>query len=229
MNIYALQTAREGSKSVPSKNLLKIDGKPLYKWNYEEAKKCPLIKRTFISTDIPEILISNHKDAIQRPEHLCTDTASHHETIIHGLYNIETIVQERVDILVILLGNNKGATSGDLVRGINKVKNFPGYDGAMSVGEYNMFNPYRAYKMNPNQGLDTYIDQEQYPDINNLNNKDAYGSVYFFNGSFWVCKRENIIKNNGLQPFPWVGTNIAPIVQDSKIMELDASWQIPLI
>ena len=35
MNIYALQTARNGSKSVPSKNILEIDGKPLYKWNLD--------------------------------------------------------------------------------------------------------------------------------------------------------------------------------------------------
>ena len=92
-----------------------------------------------------------------------------------------------------------------------------------------MFNPYRAYKKNNSNGLETYVPQENYPDINNLNNKDAFGDAYFFNGSFWVCRREAIMNNNGLKPFTWLGQSIYPVVQDSSIMELDAAWQTPMI
>jgi len=231
MNIYALQTARNGSKSVPNKNLLEIGGKPLYKWNYDYAKKLEptLIQKTFISTDIPEIL-NKHNNSFKRPAHLCKCDSSHYETILHGLFTIENIIQKKVDILVILLGNNRGAYPVDLSTGIQSLKNNVGYDSAMSVGKFNMFNPYRAYKIKePSKSLETYIDQNQYPDINNLNDKDAYGDVHFFNGSFWICRRECILKNKGLEPFSWLGDSIMPIVQDSKIMELDAPWQTPII
>lgn len=228
MNIYALQTARKDSKSVLNKNILEIEGKPLWKWNFDYANSVRDIKATFISTDIPEILDETNF-CIPRPKHMCNDDSSHYETILHGLFTIENRIQDKVDILVILLGNNRGAYPSDLQKGINELVHFPiSWDSAISVGKYNMFNPYRAYKNNKGR-LNTYIPQENYPDINNLNNKDAYGDVYFFNGSFWICKREAIINNNGLKPFTWLGKHIYSVEQDSKIMELDAPWQTSII
>jgi len=229
MVIYSLQTARGGSKSVINKNMLNIEGKPLYKWNNDYSNQCPEIKKTFITTDIPDI-IKNEKNVIIRPKELCGDHSSHYDTIIHGLKEIESIENVSVDILVVLLGNNRGAYTQDLSVAIKMLTNDTKADSIMSVGNYTMFNPYRAYKYN-NGYVDTYIDQKITKKAvkSNHNNKDAYGEVYFFNGSFWVCRREAIIKNKGLLPFPWLGNNILIYEQEPYIMEIDSKWQITLL
>ena len=186
MNVYALQTARNGSKSVPNKNTLVYNGMKLFEYNYA--------------------------------------------AILHGLREIEKIEMVNVDILVILLGNNRGAYIQDLETAINCVINEE-IDSCISVSEYNMFNPYRAYKED-NGLLNTYIDQdeiEKQQTNSHKNDKDAFGNAYFFNGSFWVCRRQAIIDNTGLLPFSWLGRKIKPLVQDSSVMELDDKWQVPVI
>jgi len=229
MNIFALQTARNDSKSIKNKNILNIRGKPCYKWNLEYAKKCSDIDKVYISTDIPSI-ITKEQNVIKRPKHLCTDQASHYDTIMHGLQQIENIEKTHVDILIILLGNNVGALTEDLTAGINYIK-YNKCDSCISVGAYNMYNPYRAYKINSNYLLETIVPQHiiRKTNVKQTNNKDAFGNVYFFNGSFWICRRETLIANNGLLPFPWLGKKIKPIVQKDTIMELDAPWQIQIV
>ena len=229
MNIYALQTARKGSKSVPNKNILAVNGHQLWTHNARAANNCDLIKKTYISTDIQQIHEIWNK-TIKRPKHLCGDNGSHYETILHGLNYIENDIKDKVDILVILLGNNNGATKKDLKGAINALIKDPKADSIMSIGKYNMFNPYRAYKYKDGYAQ-TYVDQKitKKATKSNHNDKNAYGDTYFFNGSFWICRREAIINNNGLLPFPWIGKNILMWEQDASIMEVDAEWQLKLM
>jgi len=229
MNVYALQTARMGSKSVLNKNTLKIKGKPLWLYNAENTIACNSINKTWISTDIPEI-IKKWPWVIKRPENLCGDKASHYDTILHGLNYIEAFHKQTVDVLVILLGNNNGADAFDIEMSIDMLRNDPKASSVMSVGKYNMFNPFRAYKKT-NKYANTYVDQKVTKNStkSNHNDKNAYGDVYFFNGSFWICRREAIIKNNGLLPFPWLGKNILMYEQNPQIMEVDAEWQLALL
>jgi CMP-N-acetylneuraminic acid synthetase len=235
MNIFALQTARDGSKSVLNKNLLTINGKQLYQHNVDFACSSQLIKRVYISTDIDEI-INKHQNSdkieiIRRPKYLCTATSPHHHAIMHGLTFIEKHNKCSVDILVILLGNNMGAYPTHLNNAINILTNNDQIDSCISVNKLNMFNPYRAFRINHHDYLETHMDQKaiKLSTRKNHNDKNAYDDTYFFNGSFWACRRKAIIDNNGLLPFPWLGKKIKYIIQDDNVQELDAPWQIPVL
>jgi CMP-N,N'-diacetyllegionaminic acid synthase len=222
--ICALQTARKGSKGVPNKTFLDVDGKPLYIYNRTYAIRCKSIDRVFFSSDFNDNMLDIcEEDIIHRPANLSTDETSHYAAILHGLIEIEERIGEKVDYLVILLGNNCGAFTEDLTEGIVSAS-LPYYDSAMSVGRYNMFNPNRAFKLE-DSGLQSVLDN----DNPKCNERDAFGDIQFFNGSFWICSRKSIIECNGRGPFPWLGNRIAPIYQDSSIMELDEPWQIPII
>jgi len=229
MNIYALQTVRKGSKSVPNKNLMTINGIPLWLYNASNARHCKLIKDVYITTDIYDIHAC-WSSTIDRPKHLCGDNASHYNTILHGLNYIEMEIHDKVDILVILLGNNNGASKEDLKGAINALIKNPKADSIMSVGNYNMFNPFRAYKLKDGFAQ-TYVNQRTIKKAtkSNHNDKNAYGDTYFFNGSFWICRRKAIINNKGLLPFPWLGKNILMWEQEPDIMEVDAEWQLKLM
>lgn len=84
----ALITARGGSKGLPRKNILCVNGKPLIEWTIRAAQTCSLIDRVFVSTEDEEIsAISSELGAeiIVRPKELATDTASSVDVILHAI------------------------------------------------------------------------------------------------------------------------------------------------
>jgi len=231
LNIFALQTARAGSKSVPDKNIMIVDGKPLYQHNFDYAKKSKYIEQVFISTDSSFIYDNTPSEhIIKRPENLCTDSAKHEDAMRHGIQYIENKTGKIVDYLVVLLGNSKGAYTEDLDKAIKFLIENPSYDSCESVSVFNMFNPYRAFKIE-NQTIQTVMDQQTIKAQKNLNinDKNSAGDIYFFNGSFFISKREAIINSNGMLPFTWMGNKIYPFVQNEPLMEVDAQWQTKLL
>jgi len=238
MNIVALQTARRCSKSVPKKNIMAIQGVPLFMHNCFSAMASDYIDELYVSTDDPFIKRKlkgfcfdmdkgTYAKVIDRPKELCQDNSSHQETILHGLEYIEKDMGERVDILVILLGNCKGAYTEDLDKGIKYLKRHKDVDSIMSVAKFNMFNPMRAFKIE-NNCLVNAVDMFQFKDIEKKNEKNSMGDTYFFNGSFWICRRANFYYN-GMQPFPWLGEKIVPLIQDPINQEIDDKWQVKLL
>ena len=90
--MIALITARGGSKGLPRKNILKINGKPLIAWTIEAAKFCSSIERIFVTTDdfeIAKISKDFGAEVIQRPTELATDTASSIDVISHAINWLE--------------------------------------------------------------------------------------------------------------------------------------------
>ena len=231
LNIYALQTARAGSKSVPNKNIMEFNGKPLYLHNVHHAKASNYIKDVFVSTDCEFILDNcDGYQVIDRPEYLCRDDSSHHETICHGLDMIEKITGDKVDYLVVLLGNSLSAYTDDLDAAIKEIISSPETDTILSASELNMYNPLRAF-VNDNGYLKTYLTQDEICDKAahyNINDKNSAGNIYFFNGSFHVTKRD-VLFDRGKYPFQWMGNTIKPYFQDASCMELDAKWQIEVL
>lgn len=233
MNIYALQTARAGSKSVPNKNIMNIKGKPLYLHNVEYALESKYIKEVYISTDYESICVDAEKygyKTIARPEELCQDNSSHRDTMLHGMQEIELRTGEKCDYLVVLFGNTLGARTEDLDKAIDKLKANSELDSIQAVSEYTMFNPFRAFKIE-NGLLNTIVDQDFIKsNINHElpNDRNSAGKCYFMNGSFWIIKRQAIIDNDGLLPFPFLGKKIGAYIQDT-MMELDAPWQIKFL
>lgn len=229
INVYALQTARKGSKSVIDKNIMDINGKPLYRHPVDKALNSKIIKKVFISTDIDTIIENKEKinyKVIKRPKYLCEDNSSHHDTMIHGLKEIEKIEQQSVDFLVVLLGNSLGSSGEEIDKAINFLMNNQQYDSIQSVSEFNMFNPLRSFKIQNDQLL-TCIDQkeiERTSILKNVNDKKSAGNVYFANGSFFICKRDILLGKKGLLPYPWLGNKIKPWIQKTN-MEIDAYWQ----
>jgi CMP-N,N'-diacetyllegionaminic acid synthase len=77
MEILAIIPARGGSKSVPRKNILPINGKPLIAYAIETAKQCEKINRAIVVTDDEEIAaISRQYGAdlpFREPDELATD------------------------------------------------------------------------------------------------------------------------------------------------------------
>ena len=94
--------ARGGSKSVPGKNLYKLNGKPLIDYTIEFAKLIGL--DVFVTSDSEDILsrAKFHKiGKIIRPKELATDTSKINDTLLHAaqVLNNEQIIYDSFLIL----------------------------------------------------------------------------------------------------------------------------------
>lgn len=224
MNVYALQTVKKESR-IKKKNFLLVNNIPLWRYNYHAAANAKMVKGVYVSTDATGDQFAG-VDVIRRPPEISGNAGSHIQVIQHGLFEIEKRINKQVDILVVLLGNSNGCTSKLLNKGIRFLIKNPFYSSCISVGQYNMFNPRRAFHYD--QGFFTPYNRSEARITKNVSNdRNGFGDFYFFNGSFWICRRQCIIDCDGSSAFPWLGGNIHPIVQPPEIMELDEMWQLP--
>lgn len=230
--ILAIQTARAGSKSVKKKNLIKVNGYPIFLNSLKSAIDCKIIDKVVCSTDDNKIVGLSKKykyDIIKRPKFLSGDKASHFETIKHALLQSEKKYQTKFDIVILLLGNVVGVSSKALNQAISKLKD---NDSVVSVSKFNMFNPLRAFYISAKGQLKTFINPKKNIKIKkilNKNDKNAFGDIFFCNGNFWILKRSNFfIKSKQQSPFNWIGKKIVPFKQDT-FFEIDDNWQVEVV
>lgn len=95
----AIIPARGGSKGIPKKNLVKLNGKPLIQYTIEAALAAVSLDQIIVSSDDNEILALAEKltvKSILRPNNIATDTASSESVITHAINiideNIKTII-----------------------------------------------------------------------------------------------------------------------------------------
>lgn len=237
--IYALSTARGGSKSVPDKNLLSVGGKPLYLHNILASLGNKSIKGTFLSTDIESAIKAGPNwgyEVIRRPDELCQDHSTHDDTIRHGLLEIERRIGRELDILVVMLGNTMNVNEEVLEAGLAQLRASPEADSVVTVIKANHFNPIRAYvaenETDPkNMRLHTYLPQEDIARRTakvDLSDKNSVGNIYFQNG-LWFLRRRAVMESGGMLPFQWFGNHVEYLVQDPGLQEVDAEYQIKLL
>lgn len=89
LKVLALITARGGSKGIPGKNIVYLDGKPLLQYSVEAAQKAALVDKVIISTDSQDIARVARNCGCEvpfmRPSHLAQDDSDHLSCIVHAL------------------------------------------------------------------------------------------------------------------------------------------------
>lgn len=91
MKNFAFIFARGGSKGLPKKNIMELNGKPLIEYSIELAKKSPRIDDVFVSTDdiaIEEISKKSGANIIKRPRELAQDNSPEWLAWQHGILHV---------------------------------------------------------------------------------------------------------------------------------------------
>ena len=87
--IWAIIPARSGSKAVPDKNIMKLDGHPLIAYSIVAAKKCSYIDRVIVSTDSKEYgeiaLEYGAEVPFLRPSEISSDSSTDLQFFQHAL------------------------------------------------------------------------------------------------------------------------------------------------
>ena len=105
MEILAIIPARGGSKGIPMKNIVKLNGKPLLQYSIISSLKSKLISRTVVSTDNQKIERMSKNfgaEVIKRPKILANNKIQMEPAIFHVLKKLKKNEGYIPEIIIIL-------------------------------------------------------------------------------------------------------------------------------
>lgn len=125
MKVLFIITARGGSKGVPRKNIVPLNGYPLIAYKIIAAKKCRYDSRIIVSTDDEEIAgVAKQYGAevpFMRPAELATDQADSMDVLAHAIDWVSKNDTSRYDYLCLLEPSSPFASYIDLDNAIEMI------------------------------------------------------------------------------------------------------------
>jgi len=178
MKVLALIPARGGSKGIPKKNIVDLNGKPLIAYTIEAAKNVPGIDQIVVSSDSDEILFIAEQfgaTPLKRPTELATDESSSNDPISHAIEN-----NPEVDTILLLQPTSPLRNATHINEALEKFSS-SNSECLISVKELK-HSPYLAYKIEEEK-LESYFDSNPYLDKRRQDIPAAYapnGAIYIF-------------------------------------------------
>ena len=177
MNIEAVILARGGSKGIPKKNIIDLNGKPLISYTIEAAKNSN-VDSFWVSTDcqeIAEVSLEYGAVIVHRPKSISGDKSKSDEALLH-------FAQEHTDfdILVFIQPTSPLLTAQDINIGID-----------MMIGYDSVFSAYREHWI-PRWNLDDTPDDW---DINNRPMRQDKAEKWVENGAFYITTRNQLLSS----------------------------------
>ena len=200
MKVVSLILARCGSKGIPNKNIIHVNGNPLLYYTTNASLNSD-VNETWVSTDcedIKNVALNLGCKVIDRPTQISGDNSKSDEALVHFAENID------FDILVFIQPTSPLLKSSDINKALQKMKN---YDSVFSVTKEHWI-PRWSETGEP-------IDW----DINDRPMRQDVKETYIENGAFYVTTKKQLL-NSQLR----YGGNIGMIE-----MPLHRSFQIDTI
>lgn len=195
--VVAVIPARARSKSLPSKNIKKLLGKPLISYTIKAALQSRFIDRTIVSTDGKKIAEIAKKYGAEvpflRPAYLATNTAHTPAAIEHAINYLEKNQGYKVDIVVTLQPTSPLRRTEHIDLGIKKLLT-AGTDSLVGVKE--AFPPWWLFKLKGEKVV-PFIEFKKGIDALNLE-RQQLPKVYQANGALYVTKRDYLKNANSL-------------------------------
>ena len=137
MKIISVIPARGNSKSIPLKNLAKLNNKPLIYYSIKQSLKCKLINRTIVSTDSKLIAKISKKYGAEvpflRPQNLSKDSSKDRGFFEHLLKWLKDNENYRPDLIVQLRPTNPLRSQKMILKAINSMKKNTKADSLRSI------------------------------------------------------------------------------------------------
>jgi CMP-N,N'-diacetyllegionaminic acid synthase len=194
--VLGIIVARGGSKRLPRKNLMPLNGKPLIAWTIEAGLAANCIDRLVLSTDDAEIASIGKAFGCDvpfiRPAELANDTTSTVDVVLHAIdkipgYSHVVLLQPtsplRTGVHIDEAFNNMNSSNADSCVSVTTVKESP-------------FWMYRIDEKNYMQPIMNEI---------KISRKQDLPQILILNGAIYISKVEDLINSKSL-----LGERIAP-------------------
>lgn len=184
MKKIAIITARGGSKGLPNKNMLMVDGKPLLAYSIEAALNAEIFEKIILTTDSQEYIdfLSHYSiDFIRRADHLATDKASSFEVLEDVLRREE---YQDCDYFVLLQPTSPLRTSEHILEACTRFEaNYSDFDYLVSVSDAHKPTTLTR-QIDEDESLKHFdLDYSRYA-------RQNYAPEYSPNGAFFIGKPE---------------------------------------
>jgi len=212
--ILAIIPARGGSKELPRKNIIDLNGKPLIAWTIEASLKSKYISKTIVTSEDDEILnISKQYKAntIKRPFELSCDTTATEPVIKHTINKLKEN-NEEFDYLILLQPTSPLRDVKDIDNAFNI---FFKSDATSLISVQEIDNKIlKAFKTNKD-GFMEGISNNRYP----FQRRQELPKTYLSNGAIYIIKINEFLKNNSLfteKTISYIMDEISSIDIDNK-------------
>ncbi|HEY1047213.1 MAG TPA: acylneuraminate cytidylyltransferase family protein [Bacteroidia bacterium] len=195
MKILTIIPARGGSKGIPRKNIIDVNGQPLIAYTILpalEVLKKGMVDKVIVSTDSPEIADVSKKYGAEipflRPESISGDKAKSVEFIQHAL---DFYLSQGVnfDAVLLLQPTSPMRTVEDLEKSIQLFLN-SNNDSLISAYEEEYINDLVIYKLDEDGKTSSPLS----PMHNKGVRRQDHGSTYVRNGCIYISSAELIKK-----------------------------------
>ena len=176
MKVISVIPARGGSKGIPLKNIVSLNGKPLISYTIEASKQSN-VDETWVSTDsskIASVALEYGAKVIERPEDISTDTSQSEESLLHAARDSE------FDVMVFIQPTSPLIESADIDAGLEMMDE---YDSVFSVTKEHWI-PRWTMDVKPFEW-----------EIDNRPMRQDKPETYIENGAFYITKRKNLLES----------------------------------
>ncbi len=225
IKVLALIPARGGSKSVPRKNVLPIDGRPLITYSIEHALSSCQVTRTIVSTDDDEIACiargAGAEVPFVRPAEFATDTATDWDVFKHALEFLSDSESYEPDLVVHLRPTGPVRDVRRIDAAIEMMLDTPKADSlrSVSLAEQTPFKMWRIVdgRLTPLLRVEGVREAHSMP-------RQKLPEAYWQNGYVDIVRPRTVLELGSM-----VGETVLPFVVNGPIVELDYPDQIPAL
>ena len=221
--ILALIPARGGSKGIPRKNLIPLNGQPLVSYSIEQSLASRYITRTIVSTDDAEIAeVARRYGAdvpFMRPSACAQDLSLDVDVFRHALEWLRDREGYRCDLVVHLRPTAPVRRVPLIDRAIEIMRRHPEADSLRSVSRP-AETPYKMWRMVAGY-LDPLLSVAGVVEPHGLP-RQRLPAVYWQNGYVDIV-RSQVILDFGLM----AGHRVLPFIVDEPVPELDYPDDLP--
>ena len=186
--ILAVIPARGGSKRLPRKNVLNLNGKPLVAWSIKAGLNSKYIDKVVVTSDDAEILsIAKYYGVllINRPAELSNDTATTFDAIKHTIENLE-----KYDHVILLQATSPLRNEKHIDEAIELLEN-KNASAVVSVCEMDHSPLWSNI-------LDDSLSMKSFSRSGVLNKRSQDLEKYYrLNGAIYICKVEKLLEERG--------------------------------
>ena len=199
----AIIPARGGSKRLPRKNILDLNGRPLIAWSIEAGLNSKYIDKVVVTSDDDEILTISKKYGavtINRPDELASDTATTFGAIKHTVDNCE-----KYDYIVLLQPTSPLRNEKHLDEAVELLESKKS-NAVVSVCEME-HSPLWSNTLDESLSMAGFLKDEA------LNKRSQDLEKYYrLNGAIYICKTEKLLEEKSF----FLKENIFSYVMDRK-------------
>lgn len=200
-SILCVVLARAGSKGIKNKNFIKVLGKSLIEYSFDEIKKSKLIDYSILSSDSKKIIEIAKKNSIDapfvRPKNLSKDVSKSEDAILHVLKYLEKI--NKIFDYILLIEPTSPLRDYEDIDNIIKFNIENKFSSSVSISDVSTCHPSFMYRIH-----DTKITKEfknkKYQSLPRQKISKLYfmeGSLYIADIKYFMSKKKFIGNNTG--------------------------------